>query len=271
MTNTGATLEREYSLAEGKRVAVQHLRGMVLVKSGEGQTVRVQVETPPGLDWEISPDEDGNLSIRSSVPEGTEAPEASCTVILPPRAGLRVWLVAGGLRLEGVETRARLDTVSADITLDAARGAFHLQTVSGDINARALDGALYVQSVSGDVHLTGCRLSGMQGRSLGGEFLVETPLLEGPYAFHTLSGDVILRLPPETHCDVDFRTLTGGMEIAFSGVYFPKEGAGRQVMVGDGGPQVKVETLSGKLWVMANPRIGTNGHEVPQMSANGPE
>ncbi len=249
MTDAVAILEREFTLAEGKRVAVEHISGTVLVKSGEGQTVRVEAETPPGLDWEMSLDEEGNVSVRSLAAQETDAP-ASCTIFLPPQARLRVWLVKGVLRLEGVEARARLDTVSADITLDGARGAFHLQTVDGDINARAVDGGLYVQTVAGDVHLTGCRLSGMQGRSVNGEFLVETPLLEGPYAFHTLSGDVILRLPSETDCDIAFRTLTGGMEIAFSGVYFPAEGALRQVMVGEGGAQVKVETLSGKLWVV---------------------
>ncbi len=244
-------IERQFALPEGAAVRVHHLAGQVRILSGQAGETRILVEQTAGLRWDIEQAEDGTVQVRSSAPKGTKPPEAACTVTLPPGARLRVRLVEGEVRVEHTDMRARMDTVSAAILLEQARGAWHLQTVNGDISADGLEGALYVQTVSGDVRLKGARLSEMQGHAVSGGFEVETALGEGPYEFHTLSGDVVLRLPEDTHCDVDFRTLSGRLEAAFSAVYFPPEGGRRQVMLGEGGAQVRVQTLSGGLWLMS--------------------
>ncbi len=242
--------------AEG-RVWLHHARGTVRVLPAAGRRVSLDAEPVPGLRWEMDSTPDGDVRIRSLSEDATRPPAVDCTLALPAEARLRAHLLEGMLRLENVSIRTRIETVSADVVLEAARGAFHLQTVSGDILARGVEGSAYMQTVSGDVHLHACRITDMQVRALNGDLFIETPLLAGPYAFHTLSGEVVLRLPPETHCDLDFRTLSGGLKIAHSGVYFPRKGSRRRVMLGDGGPQVKVATLSGALWVMSAPRRAT--------------
>ncbi len=252
-SETVAMLKRELALGEGGGVTVQHFRGRVLVRSGAGARLRVEAELPPGLRWEIAPEGAGDWLVRSIPPAQGPVPEAACTLFLPAGARLEVHLAEGLLRLEGVEARARLDTISADIVLEGGRGAWHLRSVSGDIHASGLEGSLSVQTVSGDVRLKACRVSEMQARSVAGGFTLETPLAEGPYTFRTLGGDIVLLLPQDTNCEVDFRTLSGDMEIAFSSVYFPKQGASRRVMVGEGGVQVGVSTLSGNLWLSASP------------------
>ncbi len=251
VTDAVELTERTFSLAEGKRVDVRHTRGTVTILPGEASTVRVAADTPVGLRWEMSVDENGDILVHST--SETDAPPANCTLYLPPAARLRVHLLEGVLRLQGGQVRARLDTVSAEISMRAVQGVWHLQTVSGDIHAHELRGGLYVQTVSGNVHLHACALSEMQGHALNGDFMLETTLGEGPYTFHTLDGDVILRLPADAHCDVHFHTLSGRLEIAHSGIYFPPEHAHRHIMLGDGGPQVNVHTLSGGLWMVEAP------------------
>jgi len=247
-------IERQFALPEGAPVRVRHLVGRVHILPGQAGETRILAEETAGLRWDIQQAEDGTVQVRSSAPEGEKPPEAACTIALPPGARLRVHLLEGEIRVEHTDMRARMDTVSAAILLEQARGAWHLQTVNGDISARGLEGALFVQTVSGDVHLKGARLSEMQGGAVSGGFEVETALTEGPYEFRTLSGDVVLRLPEDTHCDVDFRTLFGRLEAAFSAVYFPPEGDRQAVMLGEGGAQVRVQTLSGGLWLMPDTR-----------------
>ncbi len=246
--------KQTFSLAEGKRVDVRHTRGTVTILPGEASTVCIEADTPAGLRWEMGVDEAGDLLVYSAS-EADTLP-ADCTLYLPPAARLRVRLLEGVLRLEGGQVRARLETISAEISMREVQGAWHLKTVSGDVHAHGLQGGLYVQTVSGNVHLHACDLAEMQGHALNGDFMVETTLGEGPYTFHTLNGDVILRIPADAHCDVHFHTLSGRLEIEHSGIYFPPARAHRHIMIGDGGPQVNVHTLSGGLWTVEAPPPG---------------
>ncbi|GAB4535523.1 MAG: hypothetical protein Fur0018_25890 [Anaerolineales bacterium] len=233
-------------------VWLRHGRGRVRILPGEGRAVSLTAESPAGLHWQMTTDPAGEIRIRSLPDDLAHPPAADCTLTLPAESRLRVYLVDGTLHLENVTGRARLETVSADIFLREASGAWHVKTVSGSVEGCALHGGLFMQTVSGNVHLLACRITNMQGHMLNGDLMLETPILDGPYTLQTIAGDVVLRLPAETHCDLDFRTISGRLEIAHSGVYFPRRGTHRQVMLGDGGPQVTVKSLSGSLWVMGN-------------------
>lgn len=133
-------------------------------------------------------------------------------------------------------------------------------TVSGDVEARGLRGPVIARSVSGDVSV---QTSGRaEAASVSGNVNATLGRMDQDLSFTTVSGSVTVRIPAGTNADFSARTLSGRITSDFP---IEIEGRNRErrraswvdVRIGEqargtfgrGGPELKVETVSGNIRV----------------------
>lgn len=92
--------------------------------------------------------------------------------------------------------------VSSDLVVEDVRGDLDLSTVSGELTGRALAGSLHMKSVSGDVKIAG-QIDAVKASSVSGDIeLTGTLSQTGTYQANTVSGDLTLRVRPDTAASI---------------------------------------------------------------------
>lgn len=224
------TFDRTISLAPGGSLAIENVNGPVTivgwdrdaveihaVKTASSRTfadllrVRIDVAATPGLVQvnTIDPHEDG---VEVAV---------DYTVRVPRRVLLQeVATVNGTVRVTGVNTEGKLNSVNGDIDVSDSAGGFSARTTNGDI------------------HMEIDRLAAA-----------------GPLAVETVNGAIALALPANVAANLDVRALNGDfrseLPVAYLGVYKPRELHGR---LGAGGALLQLRTVNGAIRVVALPQ-----------------
>jgi hypothetical protein len=142
-----------------------------------------------------------------------------------------------------------------------------LSTVTdGDIEVRNVEGAFDVRNVNGRVRLFDVAGSGDARTVNGGVTVAFKRLPDGACLFKTVSGDVEVGFPGRPSADFRIKTMHGEVYSDFDVTYLPKAppvreergGEGRYVYrsdgaygvrVGPGGPEIRLETLSGDILI----------------------
>lgn len=150
----------------------------------------------------------------------------------------------------------------AGVHLDAA-------TISGDVVARDLSAEASVTSISGDVRVTGFRGERIHAKTVSGDVElaeVSAPAVEaetvsgsvrydgrldnrGRYDFKSLSGNVVVTIPPGTGADLRASTFSGRIrfpEAAMSEVNIRRNNRA-SARLGEGGASLWVESFSGNV------------------------
>ena len=147
----------------------------------------------------------------------------------------------------GFEGDFSFSLVSGDVRLQDLSGPTRIQTVSGDANGEHLSGKMEVETVSGDAHLDACTFPSIKAKTVSGDVRIQTALAEGPYDFHTVSGDVSLRVPPETHCTGELHSVSGDLASAFPVSSYARNHGWQTIAVQGGGVMVSLRSVSGDL------------------------
>lgn len=143
-----------------------------------------------------------------------------------------------------------------------------LSTVTdGDIQVRSVEGTFDVRNVNGKVRLDDVAGSGDAKTVNGGVTVVFRRSPEGACLFKTTNGDVEVDFPGEPSADFRVKTMHGEVYSDFDVTYLPKappvreerrEKGGkyvyhsegyRGVRAGKGGPEIKLETLTGDILI----------------------
>jgi len=149
-----------------------------------------------------------------------------------------------------------------------ARTDLVLRTVlDGDVEVRGVEGAFDVRNVVGEVRLVDAAGSGDAQAVSGGVTVAFRRPPDGPCAFKTVSGDLEVDFPGEPSADFRIKTMHGGVYSDFEVTYLPqappvrqerREAGGRYVYrsdrgygarTGKGGPEIKLETLTGDILI----------------------
>jgi Toastrack DUF4097 len=149
-----------------------------------------------------------------------------------------------------------------------ARTDLVLSTVlDGDIEVRGVEGGFDVRNVVGEVRLVDAAGSGEARAVSGGVTVAFKRPPDGPCAFGTVSGDVELDFPGEPSADFRIKTMNGEVYSDFDVTYLPKAAPVREerrekdgtyvyrasggygVRTGKGGPEIKLETLTGDILI----------------------
>lgn len=214
-------------------------------------------------DVRVRPSADGRLRLRA---EGLSDEDR----LRITRTGGRLELLEenhGGPSIEGLELELpdggiealELETKSGDLDIEGFACAVSAKTLSGDIVARECPGSVQAESASGDIHLEACGRA--SAATLSGDISVEEPsgevaaksasggidldFAEGfpGCAVQTVSGDVTIGFPDPPDAKVRASSVSGGVSVG------GEEGRRVELVLGSGGPELSVQTVSGDISV----------------------
>ena len=148
-----------------------------------------------------------------------------------------------------------------------ARTNVVLKTViDGDIEVRGVEGVFDVRNVTNPVRLVDAAGSGDAESVAGGVTVAFRRHPDGPCLFKSISGDVEVDFPGEASADFRFKTMTGEVYSDFEvtrlanaapvredrpgeGGFVYRSDGFNGVRAGKGGPEIKLETLSGDILI----------------------
>ena len=271
-------LEQLFQVNVPAHLVVKNIRGSVVINPGEENTIRVtaikHVDTgDAGLTQvELTQDADGSVQAVARYPgesfgwiSGKNPCKVDFIILAPSKCSTRVNGVSCDVSISGLEGEMECHTVSGDLVLHDLAGSFDLHTVSGDVEMANVSGSMEIHTVSGDVegkHISGeqkldsvsgdielkeSTIPSVQAKSVSGEFKFETPLSDGPYNFHTVSGDVKLKVPAETRCSLELHSLSGRITSRLTETSSQRDHGTQTVEVQGGGVKVTLGSVSGGL------------------------
>ena len=204
------------------------------------------------VDEHDNPDPVGNLLTRIFRGQGDY--ELSLDAEVPETAQLRLSAVSSDVEGRGLRGEQRYRTVSGDLMLSEMGGSIRLETVSGDATIRADQPlAANVQGVSGDLTIIAPTLRSLRASTVSGDVELEAEFdANGDFRVETVSGDLtvgllgsgtfeIHGLSTDVSCELDHR-LEGQVDR-------------RRLIVGDGGPRLVFNSMSGDADVRRPRRI----------------
>jgi DUF4097 and DUF4098 domain-containing protein YvlB len=275
-TDSQEKQEQTFQVSDPAQLVVKNVRGSVKVAAGEPGVI--QVTAVKHLDsgdsskteLELSQQADGTVSAISRFPQGSfdwlsgEKPcKVDFVIQAPPQCTSKIDTVSSDVSVRGLQDSMNCHTVSGDISLvDLAgemdihsvsgdvdlvniTGPLTIHTVSGDIEGKQLSGNAHLDSVSGDVTLEKSNLPLVEGKSISGDFKLETSLGDGPYHFHTVSGEVELKVPTDTRCSLELNSLSGRISTSLPETSSHREHGRQSVEVNGGGVEISLKSVSG--------------------------
>jgi hypothetical protein len=258
------TLEQAFTVAVPACLSVSNIRGSVTVLPGdEGQiSVTAVKHTHTGdaqrTEIELSQAEDGSVKVATHYREGfwlmvfgSKPCKVDYTVRAPKNCSLKLSGVSNSASVEGLEGEFHFSTVSGELTLKDLSGPLKLNTVSGDVIGERVNGALKVETVSGDLRLSESNLPSADISTVSGDLHLHTPLGDGPYHFHSVSGDVLLFVPAETRFSAEISSVSGSIASSLPQVTRARRNGAQTLKVAEGGPKIRMSSVSGDLWLGA--------------------
>jgi len=257
---TSETLEKTFPVAGPARLDLSNIRGSVDLRRGDGPQIQVtaikQAHTgdAAGTEIEWSQEADGSVTIATHFRDapwswliGSYPCCVDYVVKVPRRCVLRVKGVSNTLCVDGLEGEFDFYSVSGDVTLRDLTGPVRIHTVSGKISAEGLTGALHLDTVSGDADFKKVNLPSVEAKTVSGRVDLQTAFGEGPYRFGSVSGDVRLRVPPESRCSLELHSVSGEIRTEFPLTRTSQVRGSQSAEVQGGGVPVSLNSISGVL------------------------
>lgn len=266
---TGETMEKTFLLTGPARLELSNLRGSVDIQRGDDLQIQVtavkQAHTgdADGTEIEWSQNANGTVTIATRFRDawswlaGAHPCCVEYVVKAPRSCSLRVKGVSNTLSVEGLEGEFDFYSVSGDVSLRSLTGPVRIHTVSGEVSAVGLAGALHLDTVSGDAEFKQANLPSVDASTVSGTVDLQTPLGDGSYRFRSVSGDLHLRVPPESHCSLELHSLSGKIRTDFPQRSSLEMHGSQAAEVQGGGVPISLNSVSGNL------RLDCDG-EVPE-------
>jgi DUF4097 and DUF4098 domain-containing protein YvlB len=155
---------------------------------------------------------------------------------------------SGAVELSEIGGQVQVTAGSGDITLDRIGGDIRLQTGSGALEVTDPGGKLEANTSSGDITIRGGAADIRTHSSSGDVSVVGNPGANNYWDFHTVSGDVVLQVPPAASFRLYARSSSGEIQsevpVSMEGTSGKHEFRAR---IGDGKARVEVTSSSGDI------------------------
>lgn len=275
-------LEKTFTVSAPARLVLSNIRGSVDVRPGADDVIMVKAEklvntgNAKQTEIEMKQETDGSVRVKTSFPEfwfgwlfDSKPCKVNYTITAPRSCVLQINGVSNEVFAEGFEGDSSFKTVSGDVTVRTLNGALSFETVSGDlqlsdltgklrmntvsgeINGTHLSGTLNLNTVSGDIELGQSRLPSVTARTVSGGMTLETGLGDGPYTFNSVSGDLVLKVPTDTHCTAELHSLSGGLSVNLPIASVSRYNGTQVTEVQGGGVKVYLNSISGDLKIQS--------------------
>jgi hypothetical protein len=239
-----------FTVSEG-RLCIEEAEGR-----GEGLD-EIRLELPAGLSLvELSSrsgdvdceDLDAELSIETvsgdlrlrGLQAACRVQTASGDIDASGCASMSVTSASGDIALEDFDGDVIAEAASGDIDIEGVRGSAAVKSASGDLGIRDVAERVAARSASGSVEIGDC--AGPIGIiSTSGEVEVDVSGGFGGLTVSTVSGDISVTLPDEPDALVKAQSKSGEVRIG------DREGAGSDLVLGSGGSELLLSSLSGDI------------------------
>ena len=273
-------IEKTFSVASPARLSVSNIRGSVEIHPGEDGVIQVTAIKQPhtgdekrtGI--EINQEADGTVKAATRFPDGgwnwlfgSQPCEVDYVVRAPRQCSLKLNGVSNTVLAEGFEGAVSVNSVSGEIALRDLTGSVRIHTVSGEADGERIAGSLSLDTVSGDVALKESALSSIKANTVSGDMRIRTSLTEGPYDFKSVSGQVCLSVPPDTHCTGELHSVSGDLVSAFPITGTSRQHGSQMVNVQGGGVKISLNSVSGDLSLDCDGEIPTAPEQLKTVSS----
>jgi hypothetical protein len=252
------TLEQTFQVTAPPRLKISNIRGSIVIQAGEPGVIAVKAvkhgnsDSSKHINIEMTQEADGSVRVETRSNEAflgflSHPPKVDYTVHVPQNITLDASAISSSVNVSGLEGDFKFNTVSGDVVLASLTGPIKLNAVSGDVSATRLAGDIKVETVSGDVRLAESSFPSADGTTVSGELVIQTPLAEGPYRFSSVSGDVHVVVPTNTHCTGKISSVSGKIRSSLP-VTVTRLGNGSKVTeIQGGGTKITLNSVSGDL------------------------
>jgi hypothetical protein len=254
------TIEKTFTVASPAPLSVSNIRGSVDIHPGENGVIQVTAikQSHSGdekrTEIEIVQEADGTVKAATRFPDGgwnwlfgSYPCKVDYVVKAPRQCSLKLNGVSNTVLAEGFEGAVSVNSVSGEITLRDLTGPVRIHTVSGEADGERITGSLDLDTVSGDLVLKESALNSIRGKTVSGDMCIHTSLAEGPYDFKSVSGQVRLTVPPDTHCTGELHSVSGDLVSAFPITGNSRHHGFQTVNVQGGGVKISLNSVSGHL------------------------
>jgi hypothetical protein len=255
------TIEKTFQVTDPTRLIISNMRGSITIQPGEANVIQVRAIKHGNFDSgrytvEMTQDSDGSVRVETCSNEAmfgflSHPPKVEYTLQVPPGVHLDASGISNSIKISGLNGDFRLKTISGDVDLADLSGPFKLNAVSGDITGARLAGNLELEAVSGRVRLMESNFPTADASTVSGDLILQTPLSDGPYLFSSVSGNVRMLVPADTHCNAELKSVSGSIRSSLP-VTTTRMGHGsKMTQIQGGGVEVRLKSVSGGLSIEA--------------------
>ena len=275
-------IEKIYTVSSPARLDISNLRGSVEIHPGQEGVISIHItkDTNSGdanrTGIELTQATDGTVKAVTHFPDATwswlfgsfpchvdyvvEAP-GKCSIKINGLSSDAVAAgfegefsfhsVSGEMTLHNLTGPVKVNTVSGKVELADLNGDLHLTTVSGKVSGRRIHGPVQLKTVSGQVAMDESSLSSVDATTVSGKMEYQTAFGAGPYQFHSVSGDIELLVPSETHCSAELHAISGKLYTKLPATSISRQNGNQTVEIQGGGVKVMLQSVSGNLSLVA--------------------
>lgn len=267
---SGAAIDERRSLNADGRVSINNVAGLVEVTTWDRNEVGIAGRLGSRDDrLEIQGDSKA-LSIVVRLPKKARGGDTVLRLRLPAQArievetvsadvvvngargALKVNTVSGDVALSVGSPEVQVQTVSGDLKLDGPARSTRLNSVSGDLELSGLGGVLSLETVSGNVDLRrGGRFTELQLKSVSGDLRLDVDLADAArLGGQTLSGEISLIVPQALSGTALLKSFSGEAHCEGAKAVDNHGGKKREYVWGDGrGARIELSSFSGDIRV----------------------
>ena len=255
------TIEKTFQIAGPARLTISNIRGSVTIQPGSANVIQVKAVKHGNFDSgrftiEIAQDSDGNVRVETRSTDSlfgffSQPPKVEYTLLVPPGIQLYASGVSSSLNVSGLNGEFRFKTVSGNIDLADLSGPFKINAVSGDISGSRLVGKLELEAVSGRARLMESNFPTADATTVSGDLILQTPLSNGPYHFSSVSGNVRMLVPADTHCNAELNSVSGSIRSSLPASSTRMGPGSKMTQIQGGGAVVRLKSVSGGLSIEA--------------------
>lgn len=277
-------IDESRPLAADGRVAIENLKGRILVRTWDRNEVRVSGSLGEGVERLAIDGGAGSLSIRVIYPPsrsglfnwwggGDRGGPSNIEVRVPARAEvvaqgvsadidiegvrgrrLEAKTVSGKIRAEGAPEEAEFNAVSGSLDLRLEGSSVSAETVSGTVTLEGSPGGrITVETVSGSIVVSAGEVRRFNASTVSGSLRLKVDRLarDARIGAETLSGGIDLILPRDSSANLSISTFSGDIRSEVGEVKRPRHGPGSslEARLGDGDGDVRLESFSGTVRV----------------------
>lgn len=256
------TIERTFTVEGPAKLKVTNISGRVTIRPGQDGIIQVTATkhtdkgNPEKTNIEIEQAEDGSVAVITHYDSaGWSFKTRPCVVdyeiVVPQQCSLKASNVSSNLSARGLSGTFRLKSVSGLLELEQLKGEMDLTSVSGKILARDLSGDLKFENVSGKIEISNSEIPTVIGKSVSGDFKMESALGEGPYTFKSVSGRVTLLVPGDTRATLSQSGISGSIKTNLPVTSRQRMKGAEKVEVQQGGTAISLNSVSGSVHLLS--------------------